>query len=310
MSNTPVGFDLGNGTTAISIHGKVSKVPSGYAEIEPQGPIGKNNTHIKPKAFSILSADKLLWFDQDVLSVRLNRELDHGKYNVDYIRAMFSGVMAKAAIQHKLNTDAIGPMNVVCSMPPESWQNASHRKVAEAAYRKVFNARLPWFIRGEKFDTFRINTQFGGIVPEAMSYGKAFGLKPDFTIISDIGSGTVDYVVFRTDPENPLIVKSINDGLLHAYDEIGGVNNRDIELGLIRGNNRDSLSSYFSDIKHQLTKICRKLDTGSKRINLVLIGGGCKLMTPDVKSSFRQSFGNILIKDEFVNVRANARLAV
>lgn len=310
MTLVAAGYEAGNGFSKLCIGGKVSKIPAGYALFEPQGAVSaKTGARVKAKAFHLQVGEKALWFGQDALGAGLVLEIDGHKYDPKHIRLLFAANVVKLAKQHKLDPAALGILRVVCSMPPEQYQDARLRAQAETAYKAAFTVKNPWYVRSNLFETFRLQTVFGGLEPEAASYVRVNQTKPGFTVICDLGYGTVDYCVFREGGTTPLVAKSQNNGLVQVYTKIDEVDQNQAELTVLReGDEQGYLLAYFNSIKNKLASVVRVLPQGG-RISVVVIGGGVKLMPQAVKQSWRAAFGGIVFKDEFTNVRSNWELA-
>lgn len=308
-------LDFGNGFEKICIDYKVSKIPSAYSLTKPEGAVsGKTGARLKPKTFSLTIEDSVLWFGLDVLGTATIRELDAAKYDPRHIRVLFAAVLVKWLKQHGLNPDILNRLKIVCSMPPQEYQDSQARAFAEKAYKAAFTPRQsPWFIRSNHFDTFRLRTVYGGLMPETISYMRTNRhiKTAGFIVLVDIGYGTVDYVIYNgQNLAKPLLVSSQNNGLIQLFTEMNDVDFNRAELALLR--HEETLvraNVHLNQIKNKLTTITRTLAKRTDQVNIVFLGGGCKLMTKEFKANVKRIFGNVLFKDEFENVRNNYQLA-
>ncbi len=230
MELTPVGLDFGNGFIKIAIQNKVSKIPASYSMIGPRGMLNpKTGFRAKPKAFSLLFDDQELWFGQDVLSVTSIRELDTLKYEPRHISILFRAVLYHWSKQHKIDLESLGRLCVTASMPPNVFADRVQYQKAYKAYSKTFNTNKPVYLRTGQ-DTYRIATKFVSLQREAISYIEVNQSRlPGYTLLMDLGYGTVDSGLFKDGNSNPLVIKTQNSGLLHAYAEIDDIDPEDIE---------------------------------------------------------------------------------
>ncbi len=311
----PCGLDLGNGFVKICIDGKVSKIPAAYSLTKPDGAIsGKTGTRLKAKTFNLTIEDSVLWFGLDVLGTATIRELDAAKYDPRHIRVLFAAVLVKWLKQHGVSSADLDRLKITCSMPPQIYQDPQARAIAEKANRAAFTPRqAPWFVRGNHFDTFRLQTSYGNLIPEAISYMRTNGntTTTGFTVLVDIGYGTVDYVIYSAQNLiTPLIVNSQNNGLIQLFAEMNNVDFNRAELALLRHEEPLArVNVHLNQIKNKLTTITRTLAKRTDQVNIVFLGGGCKLMTKEFKANVKRTFGNVRFKDEFENVRNNYQLA-
>lgn len=306
----PVGLDFGNGFIKICSGGKTSKIPAVYSLDEPEGAVSaKTGLTLNAKTFHLSINDNVLWFGEDVLGSAPIREIDAHKYQKLHIRMLFAAAMANHVTRHKIDVSSTLKLRIVASMPPGRYQDAPARKEAEKIYRSAFNSnRKPWYIKSSLCDTFRIATEFGGLTAEASSYVRANQLKTGLTVIADIGYGTVDFVLMRNGATDPLLVKSFNTGLVHRFQTINEIDHNQAELALLRkSQDVSALVAHFNDVKNKLALILRHVGSGS--VNIVVIGGGVKLMSKSVKASFKTLSPSIVFKDEYTNAVSNAALA-
>lgn len=307
---TPLGLDFGNGFVKLCLAGKTSKIPAAYSMGKPQGALSTKGTLLKPKAFTVMVGDQEIWVGQDVLGAPLIRNIDASKYQKSHIRILFAAALANHVAKRKVDPESLGRLHIVASMPPGLYQDAEARAKAERAYKLAFNDnRKPWWVRSSLTDTFRISTQFGGLKAEATSYVEANRLKPGLTLITDIGYGTIDFVLVKNGDGEPVLVKSFNNGLVHGFQQINEINHNQAELALLRKKGDEGkLAPHFNDAKEKLGLILRHI--GNANVSVVVIGGGVKLMSKSIKDSFRLLTSSIVFKDEYVNAVSNATLAV
>ena len=308
---TPCGLDFGNGFIKLAINGQVSKISSVYGLVKPKGAISpKTGLEQRAKAYSLTVENIELWFGQDVLSGDLIREVDADKYTEFYIKTLFSAALANHVRQHKVSPDEWGKLSIIASMPPSSFEDVGRRKQAIKAYRSVFNGqKTPWYVKSSIADTFRIQTSFVDIYPEAVSYGQAHNLK-NLTVILDIGFGTSDYVLLKPNSHKPVISRSVNDtGLMYAFDQPDSLSSVVGEIEYLRPTrNLAPLAAHFSKIKQRLAQMIRRIPS-SQPLTLIIVGGGVKLMTKSVKDGFKTMAHTVTFKDEYVNAQSSETLA-
>ena len=308
---TPVGLDFGNGFVKLSINDKTSKIPAVYAETKPTGQLSaKTGKPMKAKTFSLTFGDNDLWFGQDVLGSEFGqsiRFIDANKYHNDgHIRVLFMAALANHVKQHKIDPTSWGKLAIAASMPPSAYADPKTYKVAEKAYKATLNGRSkPWYVRSSIADTFRISTMFAGLHQEAATLAKTMQFRKP-TMIADLGYGTLDLVVVQPNSAQPLFAKSFNVGLVHAFESINDIQQDLAELNVLTDKSaRTALAGHFNAIQKKVSIALRHV-AGA---DLILIGGGTKLMTPNIASGFKAMASSVRILDEFSNAKANQLVA-
>lgn len=314
MNNyTPVGGDFGNKwlNLCVAIDGKLrlAKLPMAYAFDRPARqvlPSGKEAS--KLQAFSMLAGDTKLWFGQDILSGPVIQKMDDTKYDASHLTILFKAGLYAWSQRHKVDLASLGKLNVVVSMPPGAFADGRLRKLAESTYRKVFN-------RGQShlhIDGAQVVTQFGGLQREAVGVISSIVRAETTTLIVDIGSGTVDYVLYNGGSE-PIWSKSANVGLAHAFARINPSNPNQAELDTLREKKalHPRIKIHFSDIEQRVVMIRRGMETTQPVEKIVIIGGGAALMSPPIQSEFKKLAPSVTIKRdaEYQNAIQNWKAA-
>lgn len=305
----PVGFDPGNGFAKIALLGKVAKLPANFSYTQPDGELSaKTLARIKPKAFSIIADGRELWFGLDSLSNGNGRAIDQAKYHADYLRPLFAASLVQWFKQHRQSPDMLDGkrLNVVASMPPELYQDKATRTKTERAYAETFNHRIDWQVKNSQVDTFQLFTQFQQVTPETLTYMSVNLAKAGYTVVFDLGYGTLDIAIFAAGSDVPVMTKSLNKGLLHAFSSINALAVNQVELDILRSKSYDRLNDYFNEVRTIVQTVTRKLP---EPLKLVGIGGGVNLMSKAARDSFNLAFSGLIFKDEFTNARASERVA-
>lgn len=300
----PCGIDFGNAWLCLCLLGKVAKIPQGYGLKRPSGQINSFGLENKAKTFCLIIGDQKMWFDTDILGIPVVQELDDLKYYPEHIAILFQAGLYKWGKQHNVDLSTLGTLYIVASMPPGAFQNRRLNKQAETAYRKTFNRGQSHLKIKDGQNTKQIVTQFAGLQREAVASIDFIVRSKALTLILDIGYGTVDFSLFNGGTE-PILSKSENIGLLHAYQEINPINPNLAELALLRNKKHlpMPIRVHFNNIKNRVAMIRRKLPQPIDK--LVIIGGGAAMMTPEIKTTFQPLANTLVVKDEWVNARAN-----
>jgi len=305
----PAGLDLGNRSTQIHLLGKSASIPSVIGFDAPII-IGAKGTEVKAQAFSLLfrvdDKDHQLWFGRDVLaSQSILQEIDATKYSKVTIQRLFQAVLFEWASIHKQDLSTLGKLNIVASMPPGLYQKPAILKLAESAYRSAFNTgQSHQKIRPVSGEAIQIVTKFGGLVREAVLFGQDIPRKNELVLIVDLGGGTTDFALFNGS-DKPLDTKTVNNGLLHVYQDVDFVNPQKVELRIMsdRSYFPNQLLAYYNGIKLMISAVIRKLPRTPDKI--YLIGGGAALMPKPIRASFKQLAREVIIKDQYVNAISN-----
>jgi hypothetical protein len=310
----PVGLDFGNKwlKLCIAINGKLrlTNLPAAYAIQRPSRQIlpssGKEVNRLQ--AFSLPVGDTVLWFGVDILGGPVFQKLDDTKYDPKHISILFKAGLYAWSQKHKVDLASLGKLNVVASMPPGAFADGKSRKLAEAAYRKAFN-------RGKshlQIDGAQVVTQFGGLQREAVGVIGSIVRAKTTTLIVDIGSGTVDYVLYNGGL-SPIWAKSANVGLAHAYADINPANPNQAELDAFRNKKvlHPRIKLHFSDIEQRIVMIRRGMETTEPVEKIVFIGGGAASMTLPIQLEFKKLAPSVVIKKaaEYQNAIENWRAA-
>lgn len=309
----PCGLDLGNRRTKIHLLGKSSSVPSVIGFDKPVV-LGKNETEIKAKAFSLFfrvdNRDHELYFGRDVLaSQSILQEIDDSKYSKSYIQRLFQAVLYEWSLIHKQDLSQLGKLNIVTSMPPGQYQKNDIRRKAEKAYRSAFNTGQSHMkIRPAQGESIQVVTQFDSLVKEASLYGQDIPRSNQLVLVVDLGGGTTDFVLFNGS-SRPIDSRSVNNGLFHVYQKIDMINPQKVELRIMsdKGYWPNQLISYYNSTRLMINAIIRALPKSPDRIDI--IGGGAGLMPSQIQSQFKQLAKSVYIKDQYVNAIANWRKA-
>lgn len=308
----PVGGDFGNKwlKLCIAIDGKIKlvKLPMAYAFQRPDRqvlPSGKEASRLQ--SFSLLAGDTELWFDQDILSGPCIQKMDDTKYNVDHISILFKAGLYAWSQKHKIDLASLSKLNVVTSMPPSIFADRRLNKLAESTYKKVFNrGRSHFWIDGAQ-----VVTQFGGLRRE--SVGAIGSIREEkVTLIVDIGSGTVTYVLYNGGTQ-PIWAKSANIGLAHAYADINPENPGQAELDVLRNKKilHPRIKAHFSDIEQRVVMIRRGMEKSQPIEEIIFIGGGAAAMTPPLQVEFKKLAPSVIIRRdaEYQTALANWKAA-
>lgn len=305
----PAGLDLGNGFVNVSILGCVAKIPAAYTSVRPKGAISsKSGNRLRDKAFSQIVDGNEYWFGVDVLgSSSIVRELDTFKYKPGHIRAMWVGVLAQWAKQHKVNLSDLPLIKVVCGMPAELHADSQVRKSAVSAYRrgvKSLKGSDPSQDNRLVISGKRISSQFSLIVPEAASYGQVRNFNPDYMIVHDMGYGTDDTCLFKKGQKEPLVRLTEANGMVTLY-ATQNVNHNLAELAYIRkqGDNQ-ALQAHINSSKNRLQLLHRRLpDNQKNNTGLTILGGGAVMANGAFKTELQQVFNPVIVKDEYETAR-------
>ncbi len=307
----PTGFDSGNGVVKLSIFyedsekGYVSKIPNWNIRIMPKGALTKHNVHAKAIAFSLEYNGKIRYYGQDTLSVAGYQEIDDDKYKPDYIKQMFQACLLRWLTQHNIDHDWLKDkrLNIVSGMPPERYQDRMVRNKAFKAFSEAFNDKKPQYIKLLNSSSIVYFTAFQAITPETLSWRSVNTLKSGYTLLADLGFGTSDLCLFHSEQELPLSTKSINNGLLHSHNETNPTNPWLSELNTLRRVNKPE--GYANITKAKIRTVARQLEL----TQLVVFGGGVKLLDKLTVADLKTYANNLWIGDEFTNVRNFMRLA-
>ena len=310
LQDTPVGFDPGNRAGKLVVKGQKSKVNLFFAAKQPQGRL--NDTTLKTtkaKAFWLQVGDIAGWVGEDALSQRGISELDEAKYTTEYLKSAFSASVVQWMISRKVSPETVeaSRFNIVASMPPEKYQDGKIRAEAASAFSEAFAPDLNWHVKTDVFPTFRIYTCYKNLVPETLVTAKSVLKDGKITVVVDFGYGTLDLAVFNGRDEVPKITNSYNMGLFHAYSELSPLNINGVELDIWREKDWSRLDGYFSEAKRTIEAATRRIP--NECLNVVIIGGGTKAMSPYAKKSYKKTWANVSYKDEFANALANYRVA-
>jgi hypothetical protein len=300
----PVGLDLGNGWVNICIMGKVAKLPAAYAFQRPTGQILPSGLEAKSKAFLLIVGASELWFGLDVLSGPTISELDDTKYDPDHISILFRAALYAWSKRHKMDLGKLSRLGVVASMPPGAFADRQLNKRAERAYKLAFNRGQSHVQIRDGHESIQIVTQFSGLQRESIGAIASIARPNALILIVDIGFGTVDYALFNGGSE-PILSKSDNIGLAHAYEQINPANPALAELMVLRSKKTlpNEIKVHFNGIKNRVVMIRRKLRQPIEKI--AIIGGGAPLMTSPIRATFGQLTNQLVVKDEYENARAN-----
>jgi hypothetical protein len=258
----------------------------------------------------MLFDDQVLWFGQDVLGLTNIRELDSLKYNPKHIMILFKAILYHWSQQHRIDIESLGKLCIVASMPPNLYANKTLHNKALSAYSKAFNTTKPIYLRTSD-TTHRIATKFVALKREAISYIEVNQSRlPGYTLLIDLGYGTIDSGLFKNGCATPLTINTQNNGLIHAYAEIDSINPDAIELNIMRGNSIQQIKPYLSNVKNSIIRVHRLLQSEGGLSNLILIGGATRLMDSNYKKSLRDIAPNLIVKDEFENARSNLKFAI
>lgn len=305
----PVGFDPGNGFAKIALLGKVAKIPSNFATQQPSGALSNATMTIgRPKAFSIVADGRELWFGQDSLDNGTGREIDQAKYYDGYLRPLFAACLVQWLKQHRQSPDVLAGkrLNVVASMPPELYQDKATRTKVERAYSETFQHRIDWQVKNSLVDTFQLFTAFKKVTPETLTYLSMHVARSGYTVGFDFGYGTLDIAIFKDGVDVPVLTKSLNKGLLHAFTGIDALAANRVELDILRSKAYERLDSYFTEVRTIIQSITRQLP---EPLKIIGIGGGVNLMSKAAKDGFNRTFSGLVLRDEFTNARANEKVA-
>lgn len=308
-----VGFDFGNKwlNLCIAVGGKLrlAKLPTAYAVQRPERqilPSGKEAS--KLQAFSLPVGDTALWFDVDILSGPTYQKLDDTKYDPKHISILFKAGLYAWSQKHKIDLASLGKLNVMTSMPPGAFANGRLRRLAELAYKKAFNRGQSHF----QIDGAQVVTRFAGLQREAVGVIGSIIREKTTTLIVDIGSGTIDYVLYNGGSE-PIWAKSTNVGLVHAYADINPSNPGQAELDALRNKKvlHPRIKVHFSDIEQRIVMIRRSMETTQPVEKIVFIGGGSAAMTQPIQAEFKKLAPSVIIKKdaEYQNAIENWRAA-
>jgi hypothetical protein len=314
--NIRVGVDIGNSKTKIVFHfnGKTirASIPSRYAFSKPPGEISKKTgQELRPKAFKLIVDNRELWFGQDVLAVSTIQEIDMAKYEPSHLSILFRAALYQACKSAKIDVSNLGHLEIVASMPPGLFQDATKNKLAQNAFRKAFCRTPPTlWIRDGGSVAGQIITRFLGLQQEAVSWGqnrkRASG---PYSLTVDLGGGTNDYALFNGD-SMPMKTWTDNAGLLHVYEKMNRVDPSAAELKTLREKNslHTEISAYYNEVKRKVQMITLKLP-GSEISELNIIGGGASLMTPKIKATFAPLATKVTVLGEYANAEANLKAA-
>jgi hypothetical protein len=286
----------------------VVKLPAAYAFQRPQGHILPSGLEAKVKAFPLLVGPSELWFGLDILGGPVIQEMDDTKYDPDHISILFRAALYAWSKRRKVSLDGIGKLNIVASMPPGAFADRKLNKQAERAYKLAFNRGQRHIQLRDGYTSTQIVTQFGGLQREAVESISSIARPKALVLIVDIGSGTIDYALYNGETK-PILSKSDNDGLIHAFDEINPHNSNLAELDVLRNkkNLPPQIKLRFNTIKNRIIKMRRLLPQPIEKI--AIIGGGASLMTSPIKATFSQLVTSVVFKDEYENARSNWRAA-
>jgi len=305
MNNTKVGLDFGNGFVKLAINGKASKIPAAYSVSMPTSLLSPTTGKpMKPKTFSLSYGEKTYWFGEAALRTGDSiREIDAHKFNdAEHIQIIFAAALANHVKAHKIDPEAWGRLSIATSLPPSAYADMPTRAKAIKAYEAAFAKRsAPWYVRSSIVDTFRISTEFAGMYQEAATLAQTMKLNR-LTLFGDLGYGTLDLVLVDPRRIEPVFAKSFNVGLAHAFEKLNPINTDRAEYDLLTdAAARSNLAAHFSTIKGKLSLALRH----APGADLVLIGGGTKLMPPSVLSGFKAMAPTVRVMDEYSNARAN-----
>lgn len=303
----PCGWDMGNGWWKLCCLGLADKGPAAYAFEEPEADILPSGKFAKLKAFPLQVAGRSLWFGLDILASPVIQEMDDTKYDPAHISILFRAALYSWSQRHKVDLSTLGKLNIVSSMPPGAFADRAKHKQAERAYKAAFNRGQSHFhINGDQ-----IVTQFGGLQRECVPVGSIVRVKEtvkETRLVVDMGYGTNDFALFDDGPE-PIMSKSTNTGLAHAFAQMDPANPAGAELRTLR--NKASLHpavlTHFSEIKKRIVMICRSMAQSCPVKKIEIIGGGAELMTPPVRVAFKALAPNVIIGKgaEYKNARMN-----
>lgn len=306
----PTGLDFGNGWINICILGKVAKIPAAYAFQCPPAEVLPSGLEAKLKAFFLMIGTNKLWFGLDILGGPIIQEMDDTKYDAEHIAILFRAALYAWGQRWKINLADLGRLNIVVSMPPGAFANRKLNKQAEVAYSKAFNRGQSHLQVRDGKTSVQVVTKFGGLQREAVASVGSIIRPRSTTLIVDIGFGTEDYILFNGGSE-PIMAKSTNVGLAHAFVEIDPANPSKAELSVLR--NKKSLPpailTHFSEIKKRIVMIRRGMAQSQPVEKIVIIGGGAMLMSPPIKQAFSKLAEKVVIKSEYENCIENWRVA-
>ncbi len=299
------GYDHGNGGGKVAINGMVGQTINGYSDTMPQGEVSSKTLLTgKPLAFGLEIDDKILYFGQDILSGQVYKLPDRRKYKPEYLMTIFKATLYAWLQQPKTDAAILEShrLKIIAGIPPEMYQDRAYRTMAEKAYRSIFGHNKPSYIKPVGEPAIPFFTSWGGLKPETLSVLSLRKLQPGYTLFIDIGYGTLDYAYWHYLQGKPKGVKSIKNGLLHAYGEMNTTNPHLAELEVIRKDNRPDM--YLNKIELKIFEVLRGLQNFNDPISLCIFGGGAKLLSKGTIKDFENEVDNLWIGDEYTTARA------
>lgn len=196
---TYIGFNPGNGWTKLSIwhEGKVKnyKQPSVYSTVKPEAELLQNGKTRKLQAHSLVfgQENKELWFGQDALGAKPIRYIDSLRYDPNHLSILFKSALVGWGHKHKVDINSLGKLTIVACIPNYDRDVTK----AERSFRAAFNVgSRANYIRTPK-DTYRITTHFEALIPECYGYIMANNGLKGYTILADLGYGTVIFALLN-----------------------------------------------------------------------------------------------------------------
>ncbi len=309
-----VGWDHGNGLSKLSLNGMVTKIPNGYSNKMPQGEVS-NKTLLagKPIAFGLEIDGNNLYFGQDILSGDVFKLIDRRKYKPEYLMTIFKAALYAWLQQPKTDSSILENhrLKITAGIPPEMYQDKSYRIMAEKAYKAIFGHNKPNYIKPKGLPAIPFFTSFGeteksGLKPETLSVLALRKLQSGYTLFIDMGYGTFDYAYWHNGQDQPKGVKSIKNGLLHAYGEMNMINPHHAELEVMRKDSRPDM--YLNRVELKIMEVLRALQNFKEPISLCIFGGGVKLLSKGTIKDFSNEVSNLWIGDEYTTARAFERI--
>ncbi len=299
------GYDHGNGGGKICIDGMVGQTINGYSDTMPRGEVSSKTLLTgKPLAFGLEIDGKNLYFGQDILSGQMYKLRDRRKYKPDYLMIIFKATLYAWLQQPKTDAAILENcrLKIIAGIPPEMYQDRSYRSMAEKAYEAVFDHNKPSYIKPLNQPAIPFFTSWGGLKPETLSVLSLRKLQPGYTLFYDIGYGTLDTAYWHYGQDKPKQVKSIKNGLLHAYGEMNTTNSYMAELEVIRKDNRPDM--YLNKIEGKIGEVLRLLQNFNEPISLCIFGGGARLLSKETIKDFENEVDSLWIGDEYTTARA------